>query len=191
MRLDLVVGPNGAGKSTFVELVLSPHRPGVTIVNPDVIAAQRWPQDPQWHAYDAARVAARTRTRLLQLSEPFIAETVFSHPSKLDFLDEASAAGYTVELQVLLVPEELAVQRVLYRVANGGHGVPEDKIRSRYQRLWSLVAKAIAHADTSHVWDNSHRDGPTEVALFAAGTPIGRCLRPPWASPELTSRWPR
>ena len=46
MRLDLVVGPNGAGKSTFVELVLAPNRPNVTFVNADVIAAQRWPQDP-------------------------------------------------------------------------------------------------------------------------------------------------
>ena len=46
MRLDLVVGPNGAGKTTFVELVLAPLRPGVTFVNADVIAAARWPDDP-------------------------------------------------------------------------------------------------------------------------------------------------
>ncbi len=190
MRLDLVVGPNGAGKSTFVELVLAPHRPGVTFVNADVIAAQRWPQDPQGHAYDAAEIAALTRSRLIDMREPFIAETVFSHPSKLDLLEAASVAGYTVELQVLLVPEELAVQRVAHRVASGGHSVPEDKIRARYQRLWPLIATAIDLADTAHVWDNSRYDGPAEIALFAAGTPIGPCLWPSWTSPELTSRWP-
>lgn len=190
MRVDLVVGPNGAGKSTFIELVLAAHRPTVTIVNADVIAAQRWPEDPQKHGYEAAEIATLTRTRLIELREPFIAETVFSHPSKLDLLEQASAARYTVELQVLLVPEELAVQRVAHRVAGGGHSVPEDKIRSRYQRLWPLVAAAITRAGTTHVWDNSRHEGPEEVALFAAGTAIGPCRWPVWAPTDLTSRWP-
>ena len=191
MRLDLVVGPNGAGKSTFVELLLAPLRPGVTFVNADIIAVQRWPADPQGHAYDAARIAAQTRRRLLELREPFIAETVFSHQSKLDLLSTASAAGYAVELHVLLVPEELAVQRVAHRVAAGGHAVPEDKIRSRYQRLWALVADAIGRSAAAHVWDNSRYDGPFEVALFASGIAIGPCVWPAWTPPALTGRWSR
>ncbi len=190
MRLDLVVGPNGAGKSTFVELVLLPCRPHATFVNADVIAAQRWPDNPAAHAYEAADVAAKTRLRLLQIGEPFIAETVFSHPSKLDLLDAALAANYTVELHVLLVPEELAVHRVAYRVASGGHDVPEAKIRERFARLWPLVAAAIARADAAHVWDNSRLDGPQEVALFAAGMPIGACRWPSWTPAELAARWP-
>jgi predicted ABC-type ATPase len=190
MRLDLVVGPNGSGKSTFIELILAPNRPGVTFVNADVIAAQRWPQDPSAHAYEGAEVAAQTRARLLEIHEPFITETVFSHPSKLDLVDAALAAGYTVELQVLLVPEELAVHRVGHRVASGGHGVPEDKIRSRFHRLWPLVAAGIERADATHVWDNSRYDGPDEIALFAGGMPVGACRWPSWTPDELTSRWP-
>jgi predicted ABC-type ATPase len=191
VRLDLVVGPNGAGKSTFVELVLAPQRPHVTVVNADVIAAQRWRDDPQGHSYDAAGVAAQTRTRLIELREPFIAETVFSHPSKLELLDVASAAGYTVVLHVLLVPEDLAVHRVVHRVASGGHAVPEDKIRSRYQRLWPLVADAIGRVSAARVWDNSRHDGPAEVALFAAGIAIGPCRWPAWTPDVLVARWPR
>jgi predicted ABC-type ATPase len=190
MRLDLVVGPNGAGKSTFVELVLAPHRPGVTFVNADVIAAQRWPADPAAHGYDAARIAGQTRSRLIELREPFITETVFSHPSKLDLIDDALTAGYTIALHVLLVPADLAVHRVAYRVASGGHPVPEDKIRQRYERLWPLVAAAIGSADVARVWDNSSRDGPTEVALLARGIPIGSCRWPAWTPPELIARWP-
>jgi predicted ABC-type ATPase len=191
MRLDLVIGPNGSGKSTFVELLLAPRRPGVTLVNADVIAAQRWPEDPQGRSYEAAEIAAKTRLRLLELREPLIAETVFSHPSKLDLIHAASEAGYTVELHVLLIPEDLAVHRVAHRVTAGGHTVPEHKIRSRYQRLWALVAEAILRADAAHVWDNSGHDGPREVALFAAGIPIGACNWPMWSAPELSTRWPR
>lgn len=190
MRLDLIVGPNGAGKSTFVELILAPLRPGVTFVNADVIAAQRWPDDPQRHSYEAAQVAAETRARLFELREPFIAETVFSHPSKLGLIDAAVAAGYTVALHVVMVPEELAVQRVVHRVASGGHAVPEDKIRQRYERLWPLVVEAIGRADTARVWDNSRHDGPGQVALFARGMPVGPCSWPTWTPQPLRRRWP-
>jgi predicted ABC-type ATPase len=191
VRLDLVVGPNGAGKSTFVELVLAPLRPGVTFVNADVIAAARWPDDPSGHAYDAAAVAAATREALIAARVPFIAETVFSHPSKLDLISDAQAAGYTVTLHVLLVPEHESVQRVAHRVLAGGHDVPEEKIRSRYARLWPLVADAITRAELAHIFDNSQIDGPDELAMFAGGVPLGPCRWPEWAPASLTDRWPR
>lgn len=60
---------------------------------------------------------------------------VFSHPSKLELIDEARTHEYTVVLHVVMIPEELAVQRVRYRVRAGGHDVPEDKIRQRYRRI--------------------------------------------------------
>ena len=185
MRLDLVVGPNGAGKSTFVELVLAPLRPAVTFVNADVIAAARWPDDPLGHAYDAAQVAADTRDALIAARMPFIAETVFSHPSKLDLISRAQTAGYTITLHVLLIPEELAVHRVAHRIAAGGHAVPEEKIRSRYARLWPLIAEAVDRVHLAHVFDNSGLDGPVELAMFAGGSPVGRCRWPDWTPVEL------
>jgi predicted ABC-type ATPase len=189
-RLDLVVGPNGAGKSTFVELTLAPLLPGSVFVNADEIAKQRWPDDPGSHAYEAARVAADTRAKLIELGRPFIAETVFSHPSKLDLIQVARAANYVVVLHVLLVPEELTVQRVRYRVQAGGHDVPEEKIRQRYQRLWALVAAAIPRSDTATVYDNSARKGPRIVAQFSGGQIIGSPKWPTWTPGVLQSRWP-
>lgn len=118
-----------------------------------------------------------------------MAETVFSHPSKLELVDAATTAGFTVALHVLLVPEELSVLRVAYRVAAGGHAVPEDKIRGRYQRLWPLVTEAIDRCDSARVWDNSRREGPDEVAQFASGIPVGPCRWPSWTPAALASRW--
>ena len=125
-RLDLVVGPNGAGKSTFIAFTLSPLLPGSLVVNADEIARQRWPEDPASHAYDAARIAADTRAKLIELGRSLIAETVFSHPSKLDLIRGAHDEGFTVVLHALLVPENLAVERVRHRVQAGGHHVPEN-----------------------------------------------------------------
>jgi predicted ABC-type ATPase len=189
-RLDLVVGPNGAGKSTFVELTLAPLLRGSVFVNADEIARQRWPQDPIAHAYDAAKIAADTRLKLIETRRPFIAETVFSHPSKLALIDLAHAGKYTVVLHVLLIPEDLAVTRVQYRVRAGGHDVPEAKIRERFGRLWGLVAEAIARADSATVYDNSQRAGPRIVAQMSAGLIVGAPSWPAWTPDALKSRWP-
>jgi predicted ABC-type ATPase len=189
-RIDLVVGPNGAGKSTFVALTLAPLLPGSVFVNADEIARQRWPGDPASHAYDAARVAADTRSKLIELGRSFIAETVFSHQSKLDLVQSARAAGYIVVLHALLIPEDLAVERVKHRVRAGGHDVPETKIRERHRRLWALVAVAIARSDTATVYDNSRRSGPRIVAQLSGGGIVGRAAWPVWAPEILRSRWP-
>jgi predicted ABC-type ATPase len=189
-RLDLVVGPNGAGKSTFIAFTLSPLLPGSLVVNADEIARQRWPEDPASHAYDAARIAADTRAKLIELGRSLIAETVFSHPSKLDLIRGAHDEGFTVVLHALLVPENLAVERVRHRVQAGGHHVPEAKIRERHRRLWTLVANAIALSDIATVYDNSRLRGPRIVAQLSGGEVVGGPDWPAWAAEELPSRWP-
>ena len=188
-RLDLVVGPNGAGKSTFVELTLAPLLPGSVFVNADEIARQRWPEDPASHSYDAARIAADTRATLIERESSFIAETVFSHPSKVELVVAAKAAGYTVVLHVLIIPEDLAVERVVHRILAGGHAVPADKVRQRHRRLWSLVADAIPRCDGAIVYDGSVIRGPRIVAQISGGDVIGAPSWPTWAPDELTSRW--
>ena len=188
-RLDLVIGPNGAGKSTFVARILAEQLPGSPFVNADEIARQRWPDDPERHAYEAARVAEATRSALIERGVQFIAETVFSHPSKLALIDQARAAGYFVALHALMVPEDVAVARVACRVAHGGHSVPETKIRERYSRLWALVAGAAATAQAVDFWDNSTLDGPELVAELADAQLLGPPKWPPWAPDVLTGRW--
>jgi predicted ABC-type ATPase len=188
-QLHAVIGPNGSGKTTFVTEFLAPQLPGYAYVNADEIAKARWPADSDAHVYEAAQVAAATRAYLLASGRSFIAETVFSHPSKLDLVRSAREAGYQVVLHVLLVPEELAVMRVAYRVQAGGHDVPEHKIRERYHRLWRLAAHAISLAGRAVVYDNSRSAGPVRTAEFFGGLPIGAATWPKWAPEPMVSRW--
>lgn len=188
-QLHLVAGPNGSGKTTFVTEFLALELPDYAYVNADEIAKLRWPDDAAAHAYEAAQVAAETRAQLIASGRSFIAETVFSHPSKLELIGSAQQAGYHVVLHVMLVPEELAVRRVAYRVRAGGHDVPEQKIRERYRRLWPFVASAISMADRSVVYDNSRLTGPARVAEFFTGLATGAVAWPQWTPEPLASRW--
>lgn len=188
IRLDLVVGSNGAGKSTFVELTLAPLLLASVFVNADVIARERWPADAERHSYDAAEIAAGTRSALIRARRPFIAETVFSHPSKLDLIREARAADYYVALHVLVIPADLAVERVARRALAGGHDVPEQKIRERYGRLWTLVASAIDLADETTVYDNSRSRGPRVIARMSGGLLVGVAEWHDWTPSALRDR---
>ncbi|GAB3803793.1 zeta toxin family protein [Humibacter antri] len=156
--LHLVAGP-GAGKSTYVARRLRPVT-RLPFVNADIIAAERWSQAPGEQAYEASRAAAVERAQLLTAGASFITETVFSHPSKPDLVDEAIARGYLVHLHVVLVPIDVAVSRVVERVRDGGHEVPEQKIRERYARRWDLIVRARSTADRMDFFDNSTAQKP-------------------------------
>ena len=183
--LHVLAGPNGSGKSTFVARVLQPvtHLP---FVNADEIAAERWPGAELEHAYQASRAAADLRRRMLSHGESFITETVFSHPSKVDLIHQGVAAGYLVTLHAVLVPLELSLHRVEFRVRQGGHSVPPEKIRDRYHRLWPLVVEARVIAEQTRFYDNSRADRPfSPVASYQRGRPIGGGSWPSWTPPVL------
>ena len=183
--LHLVAGPNGAGKTTFYERVLGPAT-RLPFVNADQIARERWPADPARHAYDAAELARARRHELILERRSFVAETVFSHPSKLDLIREAKFAGYLVYLHVILIPEDLAVARVEVRLELGGHDVPEEKIRSRFRRLWQLVHQALGLVDEAELLDNSRAASPfRRIARYHRGRLVATDQPPPWTPVEL------
>jgi predicted ABC-type ATPase len=185
--LHLLAGPNGSGKTTLARRVLMPAT-DLPFVNADDLAAERWPGEELSHAYDASDAAAQERSRRIEERSSFITETVFSHPSKLELVQTAQAAGYLVHLHVVVIPEQLSVQRVVHRVRQGGHAVPVRKIRQRYRRLWPLVAQARDLADLTFVYDNSTAARPFRLmASYELGQVLGTPSWPAWTPGALTS----
>lgn len=184
--LHVLAGPNGSGKSTFANRVLRPAT-GLPFVNADEIAAATWPGDEEAHAYDASRAAAHVRDKAIADRRSFITETVFSHPSKVELVAHAARAGYRVELHVMLIPEDVSVARVAYRVDAGGHTVPPDKIRARYRRLWELIVEARSIAHRTTFYDNSRSTPFRPVAVYERGHPVGIPVWPAWTPTALTT----
>ena len=187
--LHVIVGPNGAGKSTLYTRVLGPetHLP---FVNADLMYAE----EPNRYAdeYEAGMAAAEERDALIARHRSFVTETVFSHPAKLQVLRDARAADYLIHLHVVAIPADLAVARVAHRVDHGGHDVPEEKIRLRYDRLWANVANALPLVRDLTVYDNSKAADPLRVmARFHNGGPVRDSEWPAWAHPDLVSLDPR
>jgi predicted ABC-type ATPase len=180
--LHLLAGPNGAGKSTLFARAVGPVT-RLPFVNADVLAEARWGVDAESHAYEASREATDLRAALIERRASFATETVFSHESKLELIQDAQRHGYLVYLHVVVIPEELAVLRVRMRVRLGGHSVPEQKTRERYRRMWPLIAEAIEMADETRVYSNVERLVP--VAFYRQGRLIDQPDWPEWTPEAL------
>lgn len=88
-------------------------------------------------------VADFLRKKLLEERKKFSFETVFSHPSKLEIMQQAVDAGYKVYLYFVSTESpEINKFRVKARKAKNGHDVPVDKIVSRYYRSLDLLYDA-------------------------------------------------
>ena len=129
----LLAGPNGAGKSTLYRaLVLQ----GLISAEAEFVNADLYEQaalghiaDPEARSNAAREWADARRAALLKEGRSFVSETVFSHPSKIDLIEHARAAGFIVHLLVVAIddPRRL-VARVRQRVGEGGHDVPAKRI---------------------------------------------------------------
>jgi predicted ABC-type ATPase len=151
----MVAGPNGAGKTT---LVWTLRQTGVEFgeyINPDDIATELHGSYDE-RVRQAQAIADRRREACIEARRSFSFETVMSHPSKIDILARAKAAGFFVQLFFVGIDDpQTNIERVRLRVAQGGHDVPPDKIVPWWYRTMALLHKAIKIADRSVLFDNS------------------------------------
>lgn len=166
--LIIICGINGAGKTTFYyeqeKPVLDKSESEYPFVNADEMEKTWFPNEIGKHSLDMAKLAAEIRGQYLKAGQSFVTETVFSHESKIQFVEDAQKAGFEVTLNHIHVsPVELAYGRVRDRVGSGGHDVPKEKIFSRYARTVSHIQKASRIADRTYVWDNSCQSGHSGV----------------------------
>lgn len=162
----LLAGPNGAGKSTLYTNRVAPNFPG-PFINADLIQRNELQDRSLEASYVAARIATARRSDHLRSGKSFATETVFSHPSKLELVREALSRDFDVVcLHVSVSQVELSIERVKARVSEGGHPVPEDKIRERFARTGPLIREAMMISTRGIVFDNSKLNLPPEHALL-------------------------
>ena len=141
-------GPNGSGKSTITRMAKTV---GVYI-NADDIKKANLCTD-----MEAALKAEELRESLVDRLDDFTFETVLSTERNLKLLKRAKEKGYFVRgIYVLTANPDVNVMRVKVRESFGGHGVPEDKIRSRYDKALQLIPRLVEVCDILHIYDNTN-----------------------------------
>lgn len=159
-KLYIIAGCNGAGKTTASYTILPEILDCKEFVNADEIARGISPFQPEKAGIEAGRLMLKRINMLLASGESFAFETTLSTRSYVQFIERAKKLDYQVScLFFWLYSEDLAISRVQTRVKEGGHHIPEDVIRRRYQKgLKNLFNLYLARVDNWLVVDNSGND---------------------------------
>jgi len=155
----VLAGVNGAGKSSIGGCLV--RRAGLDWFNPDafargLVAAHRWPQE---HANAAAwNEGYRRLHRAIERRENFAFETTLGGRSITDALIEAATSSHDVVVWFCgLDSIERHIARVRACVAAGGHDIPEDKIRERFDASRRNLLRLLPHLARLQVYDNSRQ----------------------------------
>ncbi len=157
LKLLIIAGPNGAGKTTFAREYL-PHEAGCHLfINADYIAHGLSPFSPELAALKAGKVMLRELDDHLAHRHNVAIETTLSGKRYARLVPRWQEQGYAVKLVFLSLPSvDLALARVATRVRQGGHAIPEQTVRRRYElgrenfeTIYKPLVDAWAHYDNS------------------------------------------
>lgn len=130
----IISGCNGAGKTTASYTVLPEMLDCHEFVNADEIAKGLSPFNPYKAAIQAGRIMTNRIHDLMDQNVDFAFETTLAPKTYRNLVIRAKEKGYKVILIFFwLSSPDLAVKRVEIRVKEGGHDIPENVIRRRYE----------------------------------------------------------
>ncbi|HKO62485.1 MAG TPA: zeta toxin family protein [Pyrinomonadaceae bacterium] len=161
----VIAGVNGAGKSSIQGAAII--KANARYYNPDEAAAALRVADPVLTREAANSVAWHNGVELLKKAVKeklnFSFESTLAGNTIPKLLRDAAHAGRQVRIWYIgLSSPELHIARVLQRVRRGGHSIPEDVIRHRYERSQSNLIDLIPHLTGLKVFDNSAEADPAE-----------------------------
>ncbi len=161
----VLAGVNGAGKSSIGEGTF--NKEGSAVFNPDTIAHKIRTLHPDISLTLANAHAWQIGKSLLEQAiaerKDYRFETTLGGRTITHLLQEAALDGHRLHVWFCgLDSPELHLRRVRARVARGGHDIPEDKIRERWNGSRENLIRLLAHIHHLRVYDNSIEADPAQ-----------------------------
>ncbi len=161
----IYAGVNGAGKSTFYNMKSQYDYPRV---NTDEIVKEIGDWKNVKDVMQAGKIAVRRINEYLSEGISFNQETTLCGHSIFRNIIKAKQRGYIVELfYVGLNSACTAKKRIAKRVADGGHGIPDEDVARRYTESLGNLQKAIEMCDLVSIYDNT--DNMRRFAIYRNG----------------------
>ena len=159
----VLAGTNGAGKSSIGGAMFL--QAGVEYFNPDEAARLILARTPGLSQTDANSGAWHQGRRLLEGAiaerKTFAFETTLGGNTITALLERAVASGLAVRIwYVGLNGADLHIARVRARVARGGHDIPAEQVRARYDSSRLNLIRLLPNLTELRAYDNSAQADP-------------------------------
>jgi predicted ABC-type ATPase len=193
----VIAGVNGAGKSSIAGAAFE------TYFNPDDAARRILAANPGMTITEANSEAwqegKRQLERAIREDGSYAFETTLGGRTIASLLREAAASGKQVWVWYTgLASPDLHIERVRARVKKGGHDIPEEKIRERYESSRLNLIELLPYLAGLRMFDNSRhadpdagaRPEPQLLLQMTGGRVVSTCdlqATPEWAKPILAA----
>jgi predicted ABC-type ATPase len=196
--LYVLAGVNGSGKSSIGGAAF--QQQGVDYYNPDTAARKLLKLHPNMvqaiangHAWTLGKEMLENA---IARKQTYAMETTLGGNTITRLLIGGAKAGLKVKIwYVGLDSVELNLARVKAHVEQGGHDIPENEIRRRWDSSRRNLLKILPHLDSLRLYDNSAEADPgkgtaprPELLLHVEGKKIvgiASSKAPEWAKPII------
>lgn len=178
----LIAGANGSGKTTLTRWNSEIFRE-IPVLDPDTIGKTLQSSTSAAFPIAGARQVLESAAEHLRKAESFAVETTLAGKNYLRMMLDARRGGFEIVLVYIGTEDvEINLARIKNRVLAGGHDVPSEDVRRRYERSFANLPIAIKRADHTILFDNSTEEGYRLVAILSPTESQWLNAPPSWAS---------
>ncbi len=169
----IIGGVNGVGKSSFTGSLKSQSSSLGFVIDVDKITAENG-NNP----IEGAKIAIDKIENCLKNGYNFTQESTLSDNKTSRTCKKAKESGYYIRLYYIgLDSEEESLKRIRNRVEKGGHNIPPDTVKMRFQNCFKALEKILPYCDEASFFDNYN--GFNQVAEYKNGELIITVTDPP------------
>ncbi len=169
----IIGGVNGVGKSSFTGSLKAQSLDLGTIIDVDKITF-----DCGNNAIEGAKKAIRKIDDCLNNGYSFTQETTLSGNKTAQTCKKAKELDYFIRLYYIgLNTESESIERIKNRVEKGGHNIPLETVKARFQNRFESLKKVLPYCDEAVFFDNYN--GFKQVAEYKNGELIITVANPP------------
>lgn len=150
----IIAGVNGAGKSTLYHSL--ENLKDYNRINTDEIVREFGHWNNPSDVIKAGKIAVNRIKEYFEKGISFNQETTLCGSSIIRNIQIAKEKGYQIELHYVGVESaDIAKKRIAYRVAHGGHGIPDKDVERRYIQSFANLMNILNLCDIAVLYDNS------------------------------------
>lgn len=162
-KYTIIGGVNGVGKSSLTGVLKGEHSDLGIVVDTDMLTVKMGGDKIK-----GGKEAVRIISDCLDKGVNFTQETTLSGKKTLRTVIQAREKDYYVRLYYVGINSAAeSLLRIKNRVSKGGHDIPAEDVKRRYESRFECLARVLPYCDEVRLYDNEN--GFAEVGEYRNG----------------------